>query len=839
MLARAAALLAFCFSAPQAGDHPGEAQPPLPADLVVPPAPARSPDEELASFRVAKGFRVELVASEPLVHDPIVAVFDEDGRLWVVEMRGYMPDVDGRGEREPVGSIAVLDDEDGDGRMDARSVFLDELVLPRAVLPMRGGALVIAPPEMLFCRDTDGDGRADAREVVERGLGGIESPEHAANGPMLELDDWIRLSNHPWRYRFEDGAWKREAVAGGGQWGITKDDAGRVYFDTNSDPLRGDLFPSRYAVRNPNHGLAAGVNVRLADDLRVWPARVNPGINRGYQAGMLRDGRLASFTGACAPHVDRGGAFPPGFAGNAFVAEPCGNLVKRYALDELDDGSVKARAVDERDEFLTSTDERFRPVNLAGGPDGALYVVDMYRGLIQHRLFVTSFLREQVEERGLERPIGLGRIWRVAWKGASKRARPKLSAASWTELAAHLGDANGWWRDQAQRIFVEEGRGSSDARELASEAFDAPKNALGRLHALWALEGMGALDRARVVAALGDEDERVRHSGVRVSERFLARGDGELLALVARVGASDPSGRIRHQVLLSLGEAQTEAADRALLALSCSDASTPERRSAVLCGLFGRELAFVEALVANEAWRAEIPGRADLLRLAARCVAVEGRTDHVARLFELAASDPPLPAWQRRALFEGVAAGRPSGPDGEPAPIRLARRPQALDALAAGAQDEAMQRAIDAIAWPGRAGFEAVEIPPLDARSAALFEQGRALYADVCAACHQPSGLGEAGKAPPLRGSPYLLGDERRLVRIVTNGLVGPIDVRGERWEMEMPAWTSSDEQLAAVLTYARREWGHGADPLSPGEVHELRAQDAPRRSPWTADELE
>jgi hypothetical protein len=235
---RNAALLALASLPARAvrrRDVADEPQPPLPADVVIPPAPALLPEVEAVSFVLPEGLTLDFVAAEPLVHDPIAAVFDEDARLWVVEMRGFMPDVDGRGERRPSGSIALLTDRDGDGRMDERRTFLDGLVLPRAVAPTRGGALVIAPPDVLFCRDGDGDGVADEIEVVIGSARALDSPEHAINGRAGPRR--LRCANSTVTY-LQDGSNDARARAGGGS-GDPRDDLGRFFYDTNR-PLRGD-----------------------------------------------------------------------------------------------------------------------------------------------------------------------------------------------------------------------------------------------------------------------------------------------------------------------------------------------------------------------------------------------------------------------------------------------------------------------------------------------------------------------------------------------------------------------------------------------------------------------
>lgn len=827
----------------QNGDRQGEEQPPLPADLEVPPAPVLSPEEALASFTVEPGFRVELVAAEPLVVDPVAAAFDARGRLWVCEMRGYMPDADGRGEREPVGEVAFLEDLDGDGRMDRRTVFVDGLVLPRALAPVADGVLVIEPPDLAFHRDTDGDGRADERIVVDTGLPGLENPEHAINGLLPTLDNWLHCANRGVRYRLRDGEWQRGSTGGGGQWGLTQDDLGRVLYNTNSDPLRGDAWPSAYLVRNAHLGGAVGGNERFVHDFTVWPGRINPGVNRGYQPATLRDDfTLHRFTGACGPHVYRGSLFPAEFRGNAFVCEPTGNLVKRYALREDERGRLVGENVHEGREFLTSTDERFRPVNLLGGPDGGLYVLDMYRGLVQHRIYLTTFLRRQIEERGLEGPMGLGRVWRIVPEDAEARPRPDLADASWSEIALLLGDPDGWWRDAAQRIVVEEGRGDRDAEELVRRAARGHASPLGRMHALWALEGIDGLDPGLLAEALEDEDPRVRLAAVRAGESWLATGRAELVEAVAAIERETAWKHLEVQCLLSLGESRSAAGDRALHEALTRDGSTRTRREAVLSGLEQREHAFLLALLEDPRWREPAEGRHEFLVALARCIARSGRSDHIDEVVHRASLDAEALPWRAAALIEGLLAARPKDPRGEPGRLRLASAPAALERLTGCADETVAARAVEldgALAWPGRPGIEEEPVRPLEPAEQARFERGREIYGAVCSACHGPSGLGDPGKAPPLRHSPWVLGSERRLVTILLHGLVGPIELDGGRWEMEMPAFGASDSDLAAVATYVRREWGHGAEPVEPDTVAAEREARSTRTGPWTVEQLE
>ncbi|MGI8965736.1 MAG: PVC-type heme-binding CxxCH protein, partial [Limisphaerales bacterium] len=546
-------LFAFSLQA-QNGDRKdaaGEKQiAPIPPEK-IPPAPVLSAEQALKSFKIASGFRVEIVAAEPLVHDPVAMTFGPDGRIWVVEMSGYMRDPEAQGEDQPFGKIVVLEDTDGDGKMDKRIVFTENLVMPRALCLVRDGLLVAEPPHLWFLRDTDGDGKADDKTEVAKDYGNQRSPEHTANGLLWALDNWIYSADHTARFRSLEEGWKREPTAFRGQWGIAEDDFGRLVYNSNSDQYRMDLVPSSYLNRNPNFRNPIGLNVDPIKNQTTWPIRVTPGVNRGYRAGTLRrDGTLISFTAACAPLIYRGDNFPKEFYGNAFVCEPSANLIKRNILVETN-GNITGFQAYTNAEFLASTDERFRPVNLNNGPDGALYIVDMYHGILQHRIFLTSYLRAQSEARGLEKPIGLGRIYRVVADG-TKTKKVSLAKKSSAQLVKNLSDPNGWARDTAQRLLVERAESASipELRKLATTGTEP----LGRLHALWTLEGIGQLDQPTLLKAFSDSHPKVKAAAIRLSEFLLKTGakDQVLIGLLKLV--NDPAPDVQLQLAFTFGE---------------------------------------------------------------------------------------------------------------------------------------------------------------------------------------------------------------------------------------------------------------------------------------------
>lgn len=830
----------------QKGDRPGEAQPPPPPHIKTPPAPALSPAEELKTFTVAPGFHLELIAAEPLVFEPVAMAFGADGRLWVVEMRGFMPNIEGTGENEPVGSVSILEDTDGDGRMDKRTEFLKGLVMPRALALVGDGVLIAEPPHLWFARDKNGDGVADEKIEVASDYGAQVNPEHTANGLMWSLDNWIYSANHTVRFRYAgDGKFTRDLTITRGQWGISQDDRGRIYYNSNSDPLRADLLASSYLKRNPNVAPAGSAVQLVPAKLKVWPGRVTPGINRGYQS-LDQDGKMYAVTAACAPVIYRGGLFPAEFRGNAFVCEPSGNLIKRIVLDEAE-GTVKGRNAYEGTEFLTSTDERFRPVNLFNGPDGALYVSDLYRGVLQHRTYVTTYLAKQVKERGLETPTGRGRIWRIAPDTAgAANFKVALARASTAELVAQLASENGWTRDTAQRLLVE--RGLDPARttvakpggvraelvELVAPAARefalATPNPIARLHALWTLEGLNAVEPALVLRALGDADPRVVGAGLRLAEKFLAPDlNKEVFArVVALAQSAEPT--VRLQVALTLGEAGA-ASDATLRALIIANPTQPFLADAVVSGIAGREGTFVQALVSEHKDPAHAP--AAMVTLATSAALKGGNPEQMQRALA-PAGESAAPAWARTAVLDGVQRFLPKSPDGKTLMGSLPFEPKPLLALAATKESADGPRAvklIESLKWPGKPGLKTKAVAELTPAQKALFEKGQAQFALVCAACHQPTGQGLAGLAPPLVNSRWALGDERILARIVLSGKV--------QENMVMPPMkVFDDETLAGVFTYIRRSWGHEADPVSPAVVKEARAAIAGRDEPLTDADL-
>lgn len=792
-------------------------------------SPISSPAEALEQFHIDPRFHLELVAAEPMVEAPVAMSFDEDGRAWVVEMRAFMRDTEGTKELEPSGRIVVLEDTNHDGRMDTRRVFLDGLVLPRAVAPCHGGALVIAPPDLIFARDTDGDGKADERRVLMTGLGGLESPEHAANGLLYGLDNWWHLAQHGQELRFDGSKAEVRATPTVGQWGITQDEQGRLYYTPNSEALRVDLFPKHYASRNPDARELPGINRLASPDQTVWPAKPTPGVNRAYMDHVLRaDGTLASHTAACGPTLYFADFFPDECQGNAFVCEPAANMVRRLTVQEGRDGPI-ARNAYEREEFLTSPDERFRPVNTCVGPDGALYVVDMHRGVIQHKLFLTPHLKEHIKSRDLELPLHLGRLYRVVPVDGSPRSGGALSAATNAELVTLLDHANAWHATTAQRLLVE--RRAKDVEAQLRQTATQATRWQTRLRALWTLQGLGLLTESDASNARADADARVRVAGVRLAEGFSASQAELAVASLAR----DANAGVRRQVALSLGEMAGEQVVRALAECVAADPTDEVLHSCVLSSLRGEQREMLGEVLNRgldkPGWK--LLGERLIVAILSSNDASERVwiADHLASM----ATDDPA---QARLLLSAIER-RVQPKSRTPYIVRLPREPVGWEELLAR-RDDLGARAVaisDCLDWPGKPSPVAARQPrSLNARERALFERGERVYS-LCYSCHGPDGRGTPGQAPPLAGSALAQGPAGVPIRIVLHGI--DASSVGSSTYPVMPPVPLNDESAAAVLTYIRRAWSNVAEPILPEEVRRVRDDTKTRNSPWRRQELE
>jgi mono/diheme cytochrome c family protein len=450
------------------------------------------------NYKVADGFELQLAAAEPLIEAPVAMNFDNQGRMWVVEMRGFMPNLSGIGDTVPNGRISILEDVDHDGVADHSKVFVDSLVLPRAMALVYGGLLYTAPPNLWFVEiNNDKPGK---RILVDSlyAVGG--SPEAQPNGLMMGIDNWIYSASSHFRYQLKDGKWIKEPTSFRGQFGITQDNYGRLYYNYNSTQIAGDYVLPNTIINNPYLKPKEAINKVLSDDQRVYPLHPTT-VNRGYAKGILnKDSLLVAVTASCGPVIYRGDQFPDDYHQNYFVCEPQANLVKRDILTFGDTKTTAKQAWDDK-EFMASTDEGFRPVNLCNSPDGAMYVVDMHRGIMEYGAFSTPYYNNGLTVKKLDTLLHQGRILRVKYKDNNLDKIPDLNKAPEAELVAFLKSKNGWIRDRAQQLLIFKQKKSA-VPELEKLAQDN-SNPITAIHALHTLDGLNALsfDLTKKVAA--------------------------------------------------------------------------------------------------------------------------------------------------------------------------------------------------------------------------------------------------------------------------------------------------------------------------------------------------
>jgi mono/diheme cytochrome c family protein/glucose/arabinose dehydrogenase len=800
------------------------------ADL-PPPPPVLSPAEELQTFQIAEpGYRIELVACEPMAQDPVAVQFDGEGRLWVVEMRSYMQDIDGNGAKDPIGRISVLQDTDGDGLMDTATVFLDDLVLPRAIAILPDGVLVAENKPLWFVRDTDGDLVADEKTLVDKNYA-KDNIEHSANGLLRAMDNWIYNAKEGHRYRRDGNRWIREETEQRGQWGICQDNQGRLFYNYNHSQLHVDFVPANTLTRNPNHQPSTGLSVGVTASNSVFPNRPNLATNRGYIPGALDDnGRIQQFTSACAPFVYREATIED-FRGNAFVCETAGNLVKRNRLSHSGISVTGTSAYPDRD-FLASTDERFRPCWITTGPDGALYIADMYRGIVQDAPHMSPYLREHSIARAMEQPIHRGRIWRIVPDDFQQSKPPSFSKMDAFALVETLSHPSGWWRDQAQTHLVE--RDLQEAIPSLREMALSHDNELARLHALWALEGFAADQPEALLPVLEDTSAIVRGAAIRVLAS-LGLDNDQLYQASEKVLAGSPAEADALQWLLTLGELKIKNQERfdTMSAWLLPRIVDPLMRDAALSSLHGREVHFLERIWKQLDPKNQNPGAAIFVEAISRAVVQSRDAASIAAMLNFITD--PSDDWRQQALLSGVQI---HGPSLLQEPVKLVSAPKGKSTI------EAVARFFS---WPGHTPPPPPKSSarPLNKAEQKRFVRGRQIYLTSCVACHGSDGKGMKLLAPPLAGSDWVQGSEQRLVRVLLHGLSGPITVAGKRYatpEIQplMPPLASLDNgDIAAVLTYIRREWDNAADPISTGDVNRLRIEAQGRTIPWTEEELQ
>jgi putative membrane-bound dehydrogenase-like protein len=564
-------LLAACGLAllclPLAATTP--ADPPKAGELPKAPS-ALSPAEEQASFKLPDGFKISLVASEPDVVDPVAMCFDEKGRLFVCEMRGYPNGGVGKGN-ETRGRVRMLEDKDGDGKFETATTFAEGLRFPMGITPWKGGMIVAVAPDIVYLEDTNGDGKADKSTVLYTGFD-LKNIQQMVNSLQWGLDNWIygcagsdggtitspqkpdmpalTLRNRGIRFK-PDVPGSLEPTSSGGQYGLAADDYQRWFTATNSQHLRQIVLPDHYLKRNPylpvsavtvdipEHGPSAKVfRISPFEPWRVERTKRRAGgpDAKRFAANELVPGGF--FTSACSPLIYTADLFPKEFYGNNFVCDPANNIVHREILKE--NGAIfrAVRAYPDR-EFLATTDTWFRPVHLSTGPDGAIYVLDFYREVIETPLSLPEDIKKQLDLESR----GRGRIWRVTPTDFKPSKMPDFSKHSPAQLTDELVSGNPWRRLTAQRMIVER-KLETMVPELQARLPKATGKP-GRVNLMWTLNAFRMLSSDDVISALKDSIPGVRENALRLAEPF---------PKVSEMLLKDPSPRVRFQLALYAGE---------------------------------------------------------------------------------------------------------------------------------------------------------------------------------------------------------------------------------------------------------------------------------------------
>ncbi|MDR3402590.1 MAG: HEAT repeat domain-containing protein [Chthoniobacter sp.] len=557
--------------------------------------PPKSPTDSLASIQVHPGFTVELVASEPLIESPVNFDWDAQGRLWVVEMPDYPLGMDGQGK--PGGKVKILTDSKGDGHYDHATTFLDGLPFPNGIMPWRNGVIISSSPNILFAAEANG--QATERRVLFTGFK-EGNQQHRLNGFERGLDGWVygangdsggtvngvSISGRDYRFRPETGEFETES--GSTQYGRHRDDWGNWFGNYNSAWLWHYTISEHYLRRNPRLAVKTTKQplANYADATRCFPISELPIRFNDPQA-------LGHVTSGCSATPYRDDLFGPAFATSIFACEPVHNVIHREVLSPDGATFISHRAPDEQDrEFLASKDPWFRPVFLKTGPDGALYVADFYRFVLEHPEWIAPETLSRLDVRaGADK----GRIYRIYPTGAKLRPIPNLAKFDNAALAAALDSTNGWQRDTAQRLLDE--RNAQDAVPVVKKLVTSAESAKVRVQALATLNTLHAIDADTVRTALSDPRPEVRTQALRVSESLANQTTDLLPALLACL--DDADFVVRHQLALSLGEFHDERAVAGLSTLADREGENPQMRLAILSSLAPENPLFAKLNVAN------------------------------------------------------------------------------------------------------------------------------------------------------------------------------------------------------------------------------------------------
>ncbi|MDF1752191.1 MAG: DUF1080 domain-containing protein [Verrucomicrobiales bacterium] len=604
-----------------------------------------SPEESKAAWKIEEGFEIQLVASEPVVCDPVDVVWDARGQMFVAEMGDYpLP----AGEGEFLSRIRLLSDKDGDGVMDGATTWAGNLDHVQGLLPMDGGLVATTRTAVLFLKDTDGDGTADLRETlftqneprhnqlqVSSPRWGLDNAIYFNNGldlkeiyPADAPDEKILASSR--NIRFDPYAKKLTAIGGRGQFGATIDNWNHHFFSTNRNPVIFAVMSEEAAKRNPFAAIS-----QVQEDIEPAGAKLRP-LKLSHTTSVAHAG---TYTAACGTAVYRGDILPE-LAGNIFVCDPTAQVVTRGKISGKG-GSFEVERVVGDHEFLASSDDWARPVNVRNGPDGSLYICDMYRRFIDHaRFFPEEFAKSHYMRAGFDH----GRIWRIVPVGGGPGKAQSLPDDSGALLSL-LESENGWQRTHAQRLLMEKGKSDGAAALLQNTA--SPE---AFVHALWLLQGQGKLDDTAIEMALN-------HSSDGVVENALAIVDAPEYRTKLIDLAKNRSGRVAFQAILKLGELDDEGLNDVFAAVlkQPSKRSDPWTRKAILSGSKDRAAQILTGLIQDDEVRDDL-SYTDTIRELATVVSAKGDVGELAMVLAAMEQSAQPEPWQF-ALSEGVSLG--------------------------------------------------------------------------------------------------------------------------------------------------------------------------------------
>lgn len=688
---------------------------------------SQSAIHDLSTFQIADGFQIELLASEPVIHDPVDMMIDEYGRMYVVEMSGVPFNKSG------IGQVILVSDTNSDGRMDKRTVFADSLILPSGIMRWKKGAIVTDPPNVYYFEDTDNDGKADVKRLL---LSGFDTTnlEANVNNPEYGLDNWIYLADLPVggksmihyaddsllvqiaesSSRFRPETQQLEALSGQTQFGQTFDAWGHHLMVNNSNHIFQNVIASRYLRRNPDM-IAPSAIETLADHKNVFPITKNP----EYQ--MLTN--IGVFTSACGIVSYLGGAFPEKYNDNVtFVCEPASNILHADYL--VSNGATdKAEPLFEKKEFLASTDAYSRMVNTYIGPDGALYVVDFYRQIIEGPEFMAKEVLDTVD---LYNGTHKGRIYRISAKGSPSPTWTgglALGTATSEEWVEKLADKNIWWRLNAQRLLVDrkDGQMVPALKKMAANK----QSSVGRLHALWTLEGMQQLSPEIIISALQDPVAGIRENAIKLAELHLNESKDICDALMNL--QDDPDAKVRLQLLLTLGYSNTPQAEKLRRQLLFNEINNPWMQIAALSASSSNAIELLNAVL--EKYNADSPAYASLVQRLGAIIGTSQPSRIVHQFIQKAFTGSALPSPWQAPLLEGLAQGL-KGRRALPEGIEKSRRvliENCLDNPAVAVQRAAMDM-LQAIGLKGETAiFPAMQKALLAAKNTRGSDEQRAL----------------------------------------------------------------------------------------------------------------